>query len=105
MKRKTDWFPLLIILLGAALMIFISCGSPSTIGAKKNDTIFLAKEFIPIHDTLVIIQTYDSLPRPVRDTTKGVLFVLAGGWSMQPIELFKDGKTIDTIRKHEIIYY
>jgi hypothetical protein len=56
---------------------------------------------VPRIDTLVIIQTYDSVPVP--SDTSSSFYIRWGGWEEAPGSLFKDGKRIDTIRKHTII--
>lgn len=55
-------------------------------------------------DTLVIIETIDSVPFPITDDT-GQFYCLNYGYSVQPNELFKDGKRADTIRRFTIKYY
>lgn len=53
----------------------------------------------PRVDTLVIIQTYDSVPYPGPDA-----LLLKYYDETRPIELFKDGKRSDTIYRRETIY-
>lgn len=55
-------------------------------------------------DTLVIIQTYDSIPESSIDKKSG-MWIKDGGWTMMPRTLFKDGKRTDTIKRHTVIYY
>lgn len=94
------------------VFFFYSCKQhvcpPPTIIITKTDTVVR-----PIIDTLVIIQTYDSVPEPKLDTISKVYmnnkieqnWLRPGGWYTQPAELFKDGKRCDTIWRHTIIYY
>lgn len=62
------------------------------------DTIWFASH--PIIDTLVIIQTYDTLPKEPDTLGKAIMM----GGLTGPIELFKDGKISDTMYKNTIIY-
>ncbi len=86
------------------LMLFVGCGEKkgSSMEAKQ-DTVILSREVIVKHDTLVIMFTRDSVKRPVYE--KGEMYMLPGGWEMSKINMFENGKTIDTITRHEIIYY
>jgi hypothetical protein len=69
----------------------------------RSDTTWLAREVWIQYDTLVYIITQDSMRKPIiNDST---FFVIAGGWEMGQYPHFKDGRTADTIFKHEIIYY
>lgn len=54
--------------------------------------------FVPQIDTLVIIQTYDTVPYP-KDRT-----MLNMGYEVAPIVLFKDGKRSDTIERYTRVY-
>jgi hypothetical protein len=86
-----------------ALLLLLSCNHvcpPQTKTITNYTTV--VKRLI---DTLVIIQTYDSVPEPKLDTSGFYGFYLNSGWEETPFELFKDGKRTDTIRKHTIIYY
>lgn len=56
-----------------------------------------------VHDTLVIIQTTDTLLYPDTTIDEG-FYALSGGWSQGPINLFKNGKTKDTVHEHKIVY-
>lgn len=91
-------FPLFSILLITACKPHVC--PPTTKVVTHYDTIVK-----PRIDTLVIIQTYDSVPEPPIDTSMLYFPVQGGGWEMQPLELFKDGKRTDTIKRHTIIYY
>lgn len=51
-------------------------------------------------DTLVIIQSYDSIPKPADN-----IWLRSGGYEMRPEPLFRDGKRADTIYRNTIIYY
>lgn len=57
----------------------------------------------PVIDTLVIMQTYDTLPEPIPDSAHWYV-ILPGSRELGPIELFKDGKRSDTIYRHTTIY-
>jgi hypothetical protein len=57
-------------------------------------------------DTLVIMITIDSLLQPKIDTSASdVMFTKMGDWEIRPMELFKYGKTSDTIYRYKTIYY
>lgn len=88
----------------ALLLLFASCKEhvcpPPTKLVTHYDTVIRQRV-----DTLVIIQTYDSIPEPAVDTSNGLIFLRSGGWEMGPSELFKDGKRSDTIRRTTAIYY
>jgi hypothetical protein len=62
-------------------------------------TIEYRTEYVPMIDTLVIIQTYDTLPAPKDSFATRNL-----GWETSPMYLFSDGKRSDTIKRHTIIY-
>lgn len=77
----------------------LSSGNASTENIKPDkDTIWFAS--YPIIDTLVIIQTYDTLPKEPDTLGKAIMM----GGLTGPIELFKDGKRSDTMYKNTIIY-
>lgn len=70
-----------------------NCPPPTRVITKYVEVI------VPRIDTLVIIQTYDSVPR----NPNAMMYI--SGTESGPGELFKDGKRSDTIYKNTIIYY
>lgn len=122
----------LILLAGVLLLIGLlaaSCNdsgpdqqTPGGGGPKPGDTIHIQKQVIVRHDTLVIICTKDSVKLDTSaflvfgdgggyggtsiSRTAGTItfFPLTGGYETTP-QPFSNGKTKDTIYKHEIIYY
>lgn len=84
------------------LLLFVACKPhncpPSTKMAIYYDTVIT-----PVIDTLVIIQTYDTLPELKKDSAHWHI-ILPGSRELRPFELFKDGKRSDTIYRHTIVY-
>lgn len=62
-------------------------------------TIEYKTEYVPVIDTLVILQTYDTLPIPPDSFAMRNM-----GWQESPMYLFSGGKRSDTIKRHTIIY-
>lgn len=69
------------------------CPSPTRVVTKYVEVV------VPRIDTLVVIQTYDSVRRNPND------MMYLSGTETGPTELFKDGKRSDTIYKNTKIYY
>jgi hypothetical protein len=68
---------------------------------SHKDSSYLIQVKIQI-DTLVIMITIDSL---LQLDTSFVMFTKMGDWEIRPMELFKYGKTSDTIYRYKTIYY
>lgn len=58
---------------------------------------------VPQIDTLVVIQRFDSIPTPKRDSSEP--YMTWGMTETRPMELFKDGKRRDTIWQDIPVYY
>jgi hypothetical protein len=95
-------FEIFIVMLPFAAGYISGMSNKVEINTKNikpdKDTIWFAS--YPIIDTLVIIQTYDTLPKEPDTLGKAIM---VGGLT-GPIELFKDGKRSDTMWKNTIIY-